>query len=249
MKLIVKIFLFSLFFLGWGATLSAQTDSWVLMRRGDKYFLNGDFRNAQKCYSGALQKDTTNVRALYNLGTACMGMDSARLALENFNKITQNYKDKDKAVTAKAFHNKGTIYETMANMDSDLSRNQALLKMAIEEYKGALRLNPKSEESRYNLVLCIKQLEKQQSGEGGNSNQKDQSKDQDNQKKDQKDQQKQDQNKNKQSQPQPQQDKSKNQQNNNNSAQNILNMVRQQEEKTKEKLQVRPRQRNNKKNW
>ena len=59
-----------------------------------------------------------------------------------------------------AFHNRGYIRQKMALADRE--RQQQLLRDAIEQYKQALRLNPRDNDTRYNLALCQKQLKDSQ---------------------------------------------------------------------------------------
>ena len=62
-----------------------------------------------------------------------------------------------------AHHNKGFIHQTMAGAEQDSKKRTEQLKAAIDDYKAALRENPGSDASRYNLALCQKQLKNQKS--------------------------------------------------------------------------------------
>ena len=136
---------------------------------------------------------------------------------------------------AQAYHNMGVICQT-----------HKMYGEAIEAYKNALRLNPKDDETRYNLVLCKHQKQKQdqqqQNQQGGGDDKKQDDK--------QKDQQQPDQQKDKQDdkqqkeQPKPQMSKD--------NAEQLLNAAIQNEKQTQEKLkqqQQQPQRRNIQKNW
>ena len=134
---------------------------------------------------------------------------------------------------SKSFHNIGVICQT-----------HKMYGEAIEAYKNALRLNPSDDETRYNLVLCKhqknKQDQQQQNQQGQNNDDK-----KDNKKDDKKDQQNQDQNKDQQKeQPKPQMSKE--------NAEQLLNAAIQNEKQTQEKMkkaQQQPQRRNIQKNW
>lgn len=98
---------------------------------------------------------------------------------------------------------------------------------AIDAYKEALRNNPKDNDTRYNLVLCQKQRKEQQK-------QEQQQKQQDNP-----------------SQEQNQQEQEQQEQISKDNAEQLLNMARQAEQQTRQKLQQgqQPRQRQLNKNW
>ena len=115
---------------------------------------------------------------------------------------------------------------------------------AIEAYKMALRFNPNDDETRYNLVLCQRQLKKQGGGQNNQQNKQD----------DQQDQQKQEQQK--QEQQQQKQDKQQEQQEppmSKENAEQLLNAAMQQEKQTQQRMQEAQKQQSKRrrieKNW
>ena len=135
---------------------------------------------------------------------------------------------------AQAYHNMGVICQT-----------HKMYGEAIEAYKNALRLNPKDDETRYNLVLCKHQKQKQdqqqQNQQGGDNDKKQDDKQKDQQ---QPDQQKDKQDDKQQEQPKPQMSKD--------NAEQLLNAAIQNEKQTQEKMkqqQQQPQRRNVQKNW
>ncbi|WP_103863801.1 tetratricopeptide repeat protein [Aquimarina sp. I32.4] len=126
----------------------------------------GNFPRAEGEYRKAIDKNPVTPVAKYNLGNAYYNSDK-------YDEATYRYAEAAKVATTKTekhkvFHNQGNTY-----------MEQKKYKEAVEAYKNALRNNPKDDETRYNLALAKKMLEKKQQE---NKNKKEQDK------KDQKDQ-------------------------------------------------------------
>ena len=213
-------------------SVTAQTDRQYI-RQGNKQFRMGDYPNAEVSYRKAIEQNPKNPQASFNLGNALMAQkkDSAAVTqFENASRLETNPLRK-----AQSFHNIGVICQT-----------HKMYGEAIEAYKSALRLNPNDDETRYNLVLCKHQKQKQdQQKQNQGQNNDDQKKD--DQKKD--DQQK-DQNSDKQDD-KKQQEQQKPQMSKDN-AEQLLNAAIQNEKQTQDKLkkaQQQPQRRTNQKNW
>jgi Ca-activated chloride channel family protein len=205
----------------------AQTDRQYI-RQGNKQFHSGDYPGAEVSYRKAVEKNPKNPQATFNLGNALMAQkkDSAAVVqFENAARLETNPLRK-----AQSYHNMGVICQT-----------HKMYGEAIEAYKNALRLNPADDETRYNLVLCKHQKQKQDQNRQNQQNNDDQKKD------DKKDQQKPEENKDKQKQqeqPKPQMSKE--------NAEQLLNAAIQNEKQTQDKLkkaQQHPQRRNIQKNW
>lgn len=208
------------------STALAQSDRQYI-REGNRKFQAGNYLKAEVDYRKALEKNSRNPQAEFNLGNALLAQqkDSAAIvAYEQAAKIETNPRRK-----AMSYHNIGVICQ-----------GHRLFGEAIEAYKNALRLNPKDDETRYNLELCKRQLKQQrkkpQKNKKNNSgkNQKNQN--------NKNDKQKQQQNK---SQSSPDKMSMEN-------AEQLLNAVVQQERSTQERLKKamqQPRSRNLQKNW
>ena len=210
---------------------SAQTDRQYI-RQGNKLFRSGDYPNAEVAYRKAIEKNPKNPQAVYNLGNALMAQkkDSAAVVqFESASKLETNPLRK-----AKAYHNMGVVCQS-----------HTMYGEAIEAYKNALRLNPNDDETRYNLVLCKHQQQKQQQNQ---QNQNQQGND-DQKKDDKKDQQKQDQQQDKQDKKQQEQPKPQMSKEN---AEQLLNAAIQNEKQTQDKLkkaQQQPQRRAIQNNW
>ncbi len=210
-------------------TAVAQTDR-QFIRQGNKQFHRGDYPGAEVSYRKAVEKNPRNPQATFNLGNALMAQkkDSAAVVqFENAARLETNPLRK-----AQSYHNMGVICQT-----------HKMYGEAIEAYKNALRLNPDDDETRYNLVLCKHQKQKQ------DQNKQNQQQNDDKKKDDKKDQQKPEENKDKQDQKQQEQPKPQMSKEN---AEQLLNAAIQNEKQTQDKLkkaQQHPQRRNIQKNW
>ena len=209
----------------------AQTDRQYI-RQGNKQFNAGDYPNAEVSYRKAVEKNPKNPQAVYNLGNALMAQKKDSAAIEQFQNASKL--ETNPLRKYQSFHNMGVICQS-----------HKMYGEAIEAYKNALRLNPADDETRYNLILCKHEKEKQdQNKQNQDQNKQDQKQDE------KKDQQKQDQNKDKDKQdqkkeePKPQMSKD--------NAEQLLNAAMQQEKQTQDRLkkaQQQPQRRNILKNW
>lgn len=208
------------------------------IRHGNSLYRSGKQREALVDYYKAMRADTTNARALYNLGTS-MFPEQWRAVPETQRDTMVNYfrlaaqQETSPIRKSQAFHNMGVVLQGKRDFQN-----------AIEAYKMALRFNPNDDETRYNLVLCQRQLKKQGGGQNNQQNKQD----------DQQDQQKQEQQK--QEQQQKKQDKQQEQQEppmSKENAEQLLNAAMQQEKQTQQRMQEAQKQQSKRrrieKNW
>lgn len=246
--------------------LHAQTDR-QYVRKGNKYFMRGDFERADIEYRKALSLNENNTQALYNRGCANM-QEHPDSAIQFF--VSAGRMEPNKIRKAMSYHNIGWIYQVSQKYDE-----------AIEAYKEALRNNPNDDETRYNLQLAKWQKKKQEQNGGGGQNQnqdkqdqnkdnqdqnknnqdqskdnQDQSKDNQDQNKDNQDQNKDNQDQNKDNQGQKDQDSKgqpvQQQQISDDNAERLLDAATQQEKRTQDRINKalqQPRRRNLQKNW
>ena len=221
-------------------TASAQNAFWQEMHKGEYNYKRGKNDRALFHYMRALRLDSTNMMAYYNMGDAALACDSADLALKAFSKVAS--RSRDAHLRTLAFHNKGVIYQAMAMASKEQGQRNQLLYQAIDEYKRSLRLNPKSDPTRYNLALCLKLL--RDSGE--NPKQPQQQPQQQEDKKEQ-EQEKQQKEQEKQQPPQPQQQPPKQPPRSQNQ---MMEYARRKEQETKKKMQgVQQALPSRRKNW
>ena len=214
-------------------SISAQTDRQYI-RQGNKQFDAGDYPNAEVSYRKAVEKNPKNPQAAYNLGNALLAQKKDSAAIEQFQNASKL--ETNPLRKYQSFHNIGVICQS-----------HKMYGEAIEAYKNALRLNPTDDETRYNLILCKHEKQKQdQNKQNQDQNKNDQKKD------DQKDQQKQDQNKDKDKDKKEDKQQEQKPQMSKDNAEQLLNAAMQQEKQTQDRLkkaQQQPQRRNIQKNW
>ena len=219
----------TLFLLMATVSANAQTDRQYI-RQGNKQYNAGDYPNAEVSYRKAIEKNPRNPQAVYNLGNALLAQKKDSAAVEQFESAAKL--ETNPLRKYQSFHNLGVICQ-----------GHKMYGEAIEAYKNALRLNPNDDETRYNLVLCKHEKQKQDQNKQNQDQQKQDDKKQD----DKKDQQKQDKDKQdqqKKEQPKPQMSKE--------NAEQLLNAAIQNEKQTQDRLkkqQQQPQRRNIQKNW
>lgn len=206
-------------------TSLAQTDR-QLIRHGNRLFREQKFEEAEATFRKAVAANPKNPEAQYNLGCALMAQQKDSMAVQCFENGAKMQPDRERR--AQAYHNMGVICQ-----------QKKMFAEAVDAYKEALRNNPKDDETRYNLALCLKQLKNQPKNQ--NKQQQDKNKDKN---KDKNDKNKQDQNKDQQ-QKQPEQMSKDN-------AEQLLNAAKQQEQAVQQRMQKaksQPRQNRHQKNW
>ncbi|TVZ26231.1 TPR repeat protein [Gillisia sp. Hel_I_86] len=157
-----------------------------ILKTAEEELGENDFSSAEASYRKAVSKNESSTKARYNMANMYYGKEKPAQATSRYKEAAKVAETKD--AKHDVFHNMGNSY-----MD------QKKYAEAIAAYKNALRNNPTDEQTRYNLALAKKMLEKQQQ----------ENKDQDDKKDDQKDkeQEKEDQNKEKKEDEQGEKDK------------------------------------------
>ena len=233
-------FIILLVLLSFSALSFAQKDMRNNLRKGNKEYRQEKYTEAEIAYRKSLEANAKSPEAAYNLGNSLFMQQKYQEADEQY-QAAIGYEN-DKIKKSWSWHNTGNIYleqavEKRENPDQTYDEN---LKKSIEAYKSALRINPKDDETRYNLALAQKLLKDNEGNGGGGENDQQQDQKQDEQKKDE---QKQDQQQDQQKQDQQQQQQPQMSQEN---AQQILDAMMQNEKNTQEKVkeqQVKAQQR------
>ena len=214
-------------------SVSASSDRQYI-RSGNRFYRQENYAKAEVEYRKALDKNSHNAQAMYNLGCALMQQQKDSLAILQL----QNAGKTETAKLRKAmvYHNIGVICQ-----------KHRLYGDAIEAYKESLRNNPSDDETRYNLVLCMRQ--QKQNKEDQKDKQNKENKDNKNNKKDSDKKQNENQNQNKQDKQQKQQSTEKMSKDN---AEQLLNYAVQAEMATQQRLNKNQKQshtRRLKENW
>lgn len=141
---------------------------------GNKAYHQKDYKAADEAYKTALSKDKKSFEAKFNQADVLYQQKKFEKATEFFQNLA-NEAPND-SYKSKAYHNLGNSL-----------LQQKKYEESINAYKNSLKLNPKDNDTRYNLAYAQRQLQQQQQQQNQDKN--DQNKDD---KKDNKDQQNQD---------------------------------------------------------
>lgn len=201
-------------------TLFSQSDR-DYIRRGNRYMRDTTYAKAQVQYQKAIEKDKSSSIAHFNLGNSFISQDNTEDGMKEYQKASDI--ETNKIRRSKIYHNMGVS-----------TQSQKQLQQAVEHYRNALRDDPTNNETRYNYVLCLFQLKKNQSQSDNQDQQQDENgQDQQNQK-DEQEQQKQDQQNDQKQEQKEQPDPEKMSKEN---AEQMLKAAMQDEKATQEKVQ------------
>lgn len=196
------------------------------VRKGNREYQKENYTAAEVNYHRALDKNDESFESYFNLGDALFRQEKYSEAVAQYAKAEQLLKDLDKvgrdkidSRLAATYHNMGNAFYAQQQYDK-----------AVGAYQQSLRHNPKDNDTRYNLVKAMQQLQQQQNQQ---QNQEQNQQDKQNQ---QQDQQPQQQDPQPQQQDQPQQQQQE-QQMDKETAEQILQALEQDEQETQEKLQ------------
>ena len=220
-----KYILFAVFAL-LAAGAFAQKAERDYIRKGNRFFNDSVFVDAEVNYRKALEANPKSTVSMYNLGNTLSQQQKFKEAMEQY--VAAGKIEKDKMKLAHIYHNMGVLFQ--AGKD---------YWQAVEAYKMSLRNNPKDDETRYNLALAQKLLKDQQQNQQNQDQNQDQNKDNQENKQDQKqDQNKQnnDQKQDDQQQQQPPKPEKKENEMSKENAEQLLNSVMQDEKETQDKV-------------
>lgn len=235
MKRYILFTLLLLFTIG----LSAQKSVRQAVRKGNNAYKEQRYSAAEEDYAKALEENASSKEASFNLANTYYKQKRWDDALKEYQHYLTLENQNPKKMSA-AWSNMGNTFlkkkadekNQMQGMPGQGQQQQAQdnLKMSMEAYKNALRLNPQDDETRENLAIVQKMIKDQEGGGGGDG--------QDNQDKDDKQQEQQQQ---EQNQNQDKQDEKKDDQQNENqmsqeNIQQILEAIEQQEKETQERV-------------
>ena len=212
----------TILFLSSCSLLMAQQES-PDVRRGNKQYNDSNYTEAEVDYRRALDKNDQSFEAHYNLGDALFRQEKFPEALEQYAEAEKLLKADDKTRKEQVDSRLAATYHNMGNA---LYAQQQYDK-AVAAYQQSLRRNPKDNDTRYNLVKAMQQLQQQQ--------QQQQNQDQNQQQQQQQQEQEQEQEQEQQQQEQQQQEQE--QQMDKETAEQILQALEQDEQETQEKLQ------------
>lgn len=201
------------------------------VRAGNKLYTEEKFTESEIAYRKSLEVNPRSVEGTYNLGNSLYKQKKFPEAAEQYQLLTGQAEkmvetEEGKARLASVFHNLG-----------DISMQSKEYQKSVEAFKQALRLNPKDDETRYNLALAQKLLENQQNeNQDQNQDQQNQDKKEDQENKDDQQQQQQQQQQDDKKEDKTQQEQQQNEQMSQDNAQQMLDAFLQDEKNTQEKV-------------
>ncbi len=192
-------------------TANAQSDSRKtrkLTREGNEAYSKKDFKTSEEKYQMALSESDNYFNAKYNLANSFFKQKRYDEAAREYEELLPN--SPNNKIKAHIYHNLGNCKLVQKKKDID---------GAIEAYENSLKIDPKANDTRYNLSYAMelkKQQQKNKNNKKQNKNDKNKQKQdkqkQDKQKQDKQKQDKQKQDKQKQDQEKKNQDKKDKQQ-------------------------------------
>lgn len=208
------------------------------LRRGNKEYKHENYTEAEVNYRRGLDKNNDSFEGHFNLGDALFRQEKYPEALEQYQKAETLLKGDDKTRKAELDRRLAATYHNMGNA---LYAQQQYDK-SVAAYQQSLRHNPKDNDTRYNLVKAMQQLQQQQQQQQQNQQQNQEQKNDSTQQQQQEQQQQEQQQNQQQEQNQEQMDRE--------TAEQILQALEQDEQETQEKLQRQQgKKRRVEKNW
>ena len=191
-----------------------------LIRKGNKSYKDGEFKEAEINYRKSLQVNNQSVKSNFNLGDALYEQEDFESSKQQFDALSKSIEDP--ILKAEAFHNLGNSF-----LAADKYQE------SVEAFKNALRNNPADADTRYNLEYARQKLQEEQEQQEQDQENKDQNEDQEDQEdKEEQQEQNKDQNQDEQQQKSQQQPKQISKQD----AERMLQALKNEEKKTIEKI-------------
>ena len=175
-----------IFLMGFMGEAWAQANRGQL-RDGNRSYKKEKYDKAEVQYRRALEQDSLDYRGQYNLGNTLYRQKKYDEAARHFDQALQcpNISDRQRS---RALHNKGNSFLkagmenlTMGDQSgSNPSGGMQMFQQAVQSYQDALKLDPKNDDTRYNLAYArrllqqAQQQQQNQQGQGQNQDQKNQ---------------------------------------------------------------------------
>ena len=146
-------------------------------REGNREYNAKHYDRAEVDYRRAIQADSTAYRAQHNLGNALYRTKNYAEAVRHYDMALRE-PSLDKKSRSDMLHNRGNCHLQAGLQKEDRAQGLEDFKQAVADYQEALKLNPKNDDTRYNLSYAMKMLQQaqqqqQQQGGGGDKNQQD----------------------------------------------------------------------------
>ena len=149
-------------------------------RQGNREYKAQHYDRAEVNYRRALHSDSNAYRAQYNLGNTLYRQKKYDEAATHFGHALQQ-PDLDAKKRSQILHNRGNSYLKAGLEKENRSEGMQQFQQAVNDYQEALKLNPKNDDTRYNLSYAkkmLQQAQQQQQQQGGGQDQNKDNKDQ-----------------------------------------------------------------------
>ena len=147
-------------------SIALQRKARKLLRQGNELYQKKQYTDASVAYQKALGNNTKYEKASYNLGNALYQNKNFKEAIPQYELTAETAKDK--FTKAEAYHNIGNALMESKNYQG-----------AVDAFKNSLRNNPNDDETRYNLAVAQKLLEKDENKDKDKNENKDKDKNKD----------------------------------------------------------------------
>lgn len=144
------------------------------VKRGNTLYEQGKYEASLENYKEALKKDQESAIINFDAGTALFKTGNYKQSIEHLQKALLS---DDDSLKEKAYYNLGNAYYKwgIAQEDDDMETALASLEEALDHYEGALKVDEKDRDAKYNYEFVQKELkrlkEKQQQQQQQQKNQ------------------------------------------------------------------------------
>ena len=145
-------------------------------RKGNREYRSNHFDRAEVDYRRALHHDSTAYRAHYNLGNTLYRQKKYEEAAQHYSRALE-HPDLDKKTRSRILHNRGNSNLKAGLQKENRAEGMDQFQKAVNDYQEALKINPKNDDTRYNLSYAkklLQQAQQQQQQNGGGQNNQDQ---------------------------------------------------------------------------
>lgn len=195
------------------------------INKGNQFYRNGNFAEAETNYKDALQEDPNSALAKFNLALALLKQQTANKAQsETLRLMSRSYFQE---VAGSSSANESLIEKSYYNL-GNISFDEENYANSIEMYKEVLRRNPNNIAARQNLRVAQIKLKDQQNNQGKDNQDQKQEQEQE-QKQQQQQQEQKEQNQNNNQSQQQEQNKKEEEQQQNSAANNQQNQPKEQD--------------------
>ncbi|MBR4505751.1 MAG: tetratricopeptide repeat protein, partial [Bacteroidales bacterium] len=130
-----------------------------LLREGNRNYKKDKFDQSEINYRRALENDSNDFRGQYNLGNSLYRQKKYDEAARHYEQALAN-PDLDAHKRARTLHNQGNSL-VKAGLENE-QQGMQYFQQAVKSYQESLKLEPKDEDTRYNLAYARRLLQQAQ---------------------------------------------------------------------------------------